>query len=92
MIINFKDKNSRKIYEGQPAPKFSFIRRQLERRLQILDSATTLDDLKKLPSNRFEYLHGDRKGQCSIRVNDQWRLCFKWIDNEAHDVELVDYH
>ncbi len=92
MIKNFKDKNTKKVFEGESVIKWASIRRQLERRLQILDSATSLDDLKNLPSNRFEFLLGDRKGQCSIRVNKQWRICFNWIDDEAHNVEMIDYH
>jgi proteic killer suppression protein len=69
------------------------IERQAQRRLQILDSAESLLDLRRLPSNRFEALRGDRKGRYSIRINDQWRLCFRWNEaNEATDVEIVDYH
>lgn len=58
----------------------------------MLDAATGLDDLRALPGNRLEKLAGRRAGQWSIRVNDQWRLCFRWVDGKAHDVELVDYH
>lgn len=58
----------------------------------MLDAATGLDDLQVLPGNRLEKLAGRRAGQWSIRVNDQWRLCFRWVDGRAHDVELVDYH
>jgi proteic killer suppression protein len=65
---------------------------QLSRRLQILDSATSVRSLAGLPSNRFEALKGDRKGQYSIRVNIQWRPCFRFEGEDAHDVELVDYH
>ena len=72
--------------------KWSSTQKQLERRLQVLDEATCLEDLKHLPSNRFESLVGNRKTQFSIRVNIRWRLCFKWIENEAHDVEMMDYH
>jgi len=61
--------------------------------MQILDDAASLEDLARLPSNRFEALKGDRQGQYSIRINDQWRLCFRWNeDGEATDVEIVDYH
>lgn len=59
---------------------------------KMLDAATTLDDLRIPPANRLEKLKGDRRGQWSIRVNDQWRLCFRWEGTDAHDVELVDYH
>jgi len=92
MIKSFADKSTKAIYEGKWVKKFQSFYEQAERRLQILDSATTLIDLKKLPSNHFEALKGDRKGQYSIRINKQWRVCFQWKDNKAHDVEIVDYH
>lgn len=62
------------------------------RKLRMLDAATSLEDLRVPPANRLEKLKGGRAGQWSIRVNDQWRLCFRWRDGDAHDVELVDYH
>lgn len=62
------------------------------RKLVALDAAETLDDLRVPPGNRLERLHGHRDGQHSIRVNDQWRVCFRWRDGNAHDVEIVDYH
>lgn len=71
---------------------FQVFSTQAERRLQILDNATSLQDLRNLPSNRFEALRGDRVGQCSIRINDQWRICFKWEDGDAYNVEIGDYH
>src|SRR3990167_5108296 len=86
MIRNFKDKDTRLLYEGGLLGKWHAIRRQAERRLQILDAAASLDDLKYLPSNRFEVLKGDRKGQYSIRINLQWRICFRWENNEPYDV------
>lgn len=92
MISNFKDKSTQHLYEGIEVAKWRSIRKQAERRLQILDSATSLGDLRHLPSNRFESLKGNRKGQYSIRINKQWRICFKWNKNEAIDVEIVDYH
>jgi len=70
---------------------FSGFSRQADKRLRLLDAAETLDALKALPSNRFEALSGDRRGQYSIRVNKQWRVCFTW-DEGAHAVEIVDYH
>lgn len=73
--------------------KWQAIRRQTEKRLQILDAATCMADLRNLPSNCFESLKGDRKGQYSIRINIQWRICFKLNENdESYDVEIVDYH
>ena len=92
MIKNFKCKSTNAIYAGTRVLKWRSFQKQAERRLQMLDSATCLDDLKQLPSNRFEALKGNRKGQYSIRINKQWRICFKWIDKEPHDVEIVDYH
>jgi len=62
------------------------------RKLMQIHSARTLDDLRAPPGNRLEALTGDRKGQHSVRINDQWRLCFRWRDGDAHDVEIVDYH
>ena len=62
------------------------------RKLVALDAAETLDDLRVPPGNRLEKLHGDREGQHSIRVNDQWRVCFRWRDGNAHNVQIVDYH
>lgn len=91
MIKGFKDKNAESLYQGNAIKKWQAFRRQAERRLQILDSATSLNDLRHLPSNHFEALKGDRKGQYSIRINLQWRICFKW-DDEPYDVEIVDYH
>ena len=92
MIKSFKNKKTESFYKGEYVQVWQPFREQAERRLQILDSATCLEDLKYLPSNRFEALKGNRKGQYSIRINKQWRVCFKWIDKEPHDVEIVDYH
>ncbi len=68
------------------------LRRITLRKLTILDAAEVLDDLSILPGNRLEKLSGDRSGQYSIRINDQWRICFRWQDGDAHEVEIVDYH
>lgn len=92
MIKSFKDKDSEAIFEGKSIKKWLSLQKQIEKRLQILDTATTIEDLMHLPSNRFEALKGDRRGQFSIRINLQWRLCFNWIEGEVHDVEIVDYH
>ena len=92
MIKDFKDKHTQALYEGKPVRKWQAIRRQAERRLHILDMATCMEDLKNLPSNRFEALRGDRKGQYSIRINQQWRVCFRWKNKEPYNVEIVDYH
>ena len=73
-------------------PRFKAIARVAERRLQMLDDAFGIQDLRVPPGNRLEALRGNRKGQWSIRINDQWRLCFRFVDGNALDVEIVDYH
>lgn len=90
MIRSFKDKNTKALYKGKPVKKWKAFSRQAEKRLIILDVATSLSDLKNLPSNRFESLKGNRKGQYSIRINSQWRICFSWLKGEAHNLEIVD--
>jgi toxin HigB-1 len=92
MIRSFKDKDVESLFAGRRVPRFRALERQIQRRLRYLDAAVSLDDLAGLPSNRFERLKGDREGQCSIRINLQWRLCFRWTDEGAEDVEIVDYH
>lgn len=92
MIKSFRCKHTEALYHGKRARKFESCSDQAEKRLEILDNAKTLDDLKALPSNRFEALGGDRGGQYSIRVNQQWRVCFEWQDDDACNVEIVDYH
>lgn len=92
MIRSFNDKETREVFEGYSVKKWLSFIRQAERRLQILDSATSVQDLKNLPSNHFESLQGNRKGQYSIRINNKWRICFEWVNNEPHNVEIVDYH
>lgn len=92
MIRSFRDKDARALFEGKSVRRYRVIEKQVQNRLQYLDAATTLTDLAARPSNRFEKLLGDRKGQCSIRINDQWRLVFRWTEEGAEDVEIVDYH
>lgn len=92
MIRSFRDKDTEALYEGRKVRKFQTFQKQAERRMQILDSATAIEDLMLLPSNRFETLSGDRKGQHSIRINQQWRICFEWHEDGPHNVEIVDYH
>jgi len=77
---------------GKRVPRFQSIARQAERRLQILDSAVCIEDLMNLPSNYFKSLGGDRAGQQSIRINQQWRICFEWSEDGPYRVEIVDYH
>ena len=90
----FRDKRLRQFSEGYRVKDFQAFEQQLDKRLKILEEATNREDLRRLPSNRFEALRGDRKGQFSIRINKQWRLCFEWPDgaNHAFNIEVVDYH
>jgi toxin HigB-1 len=92
MIRSFRDKDTEALYQGRRVRRFEGFFAQAERRLQVLESATCLGDLMGLPSNRLEGLGGDRKGLYSIRINQQWRLCFEWRDDGPHEVEIVDYH
>jgi toxin HigB-1 len=92
MIKSFRDKRTEALYNGKRVKEFQAFADQAERRLQILDVAKNLDDLRGLRSNRVEALKGDRAGQYSTRVNDQWRVCFEWKDGDAWNVEIVDYH
>ena len=92
MIRSFGDRETRRFFEGRRVTAFQGFARQAARRLVLLDSAETLGDLAALPSNRLEALRGDRAGQHSIRINAQWRVCFRWTDDGSHDVEIVDYH
>jgi len=93
MIVSFKDKRTREFAEGTRVKAFAEIQRKAEMKLDQLDSATSLVDLN-LPGNRLEALKGDRKGQYSIRLNDQWRISFEWPKGlpGAINVEIVDYH
>jgi proteic killer suppression protein len=92
MIRSFKDKRAERLFQGERVPRFQSIARQAEKRLRILDAADSLLALRMLPSNHFEALVGDRRGQYSIRINRQWRICFAWHEDGAHDIEIVDYH
>lgn len=94
MIVSFADKRTAAIFAGY-APRKGISSRLAAytlAKLQQLHAAAALNDLRTPPGNRLEALKGDRRGQFSIRVDRQWRLCFRWIENDAHDVELVDYH
>ena len=93
MIRSFSSRETKRIWEGQPSRKFPAEMQHVARRkLRMLNNAQTLNDLKAPPGNRLELLKGNRKGQHSIRINQQWRICFKWRDNDAFEVEIVDYH
>lgn len=93
MIESFASDETEKIFRGQVSKKFpKDIQRTARRKLIYLDDAEDLQDLLAPPGNRLEKLKGNRVGQHSIRINDQWRICFKWSGNKAKDVEIVDYH
>ena len=94
MIQSYRDKRTRRFAEGGSLKAFEGFKRQAEKRLEILDAATSIQDLIALRSNRFEQLRGDRKGHCSIRINQQWRICFEWPRGAAGpiNVEITDYH
>ncbi len=94
MIVGFRDKRTREFAEGKHIKAFSGFARQAEMKLDQLEAAESLTDLAVLPGNRFEALKGNRKGQYSIRINDQWRICFEWPDRSPGpvNVEIVDYH
>jgi len=92
VIRGFGDKDTEALFAGRCPRKWLAIRAQAERKLILLHAARTLDFLRSPPGNRLETLRGDRRGQHSIRINDRWRLCFRWSDGEADDVEIVDYH
>jgi toxin HigB-1 len=93
MIKSFKDEETEKIYKQQKSRKLPIqIQERALKKLIILDNAVNENDLKIPPSNHFEYLKGKRKGECFIRINDQWRLCFKFLEGNAYNVMIEDYH
>ena len=92
MILNFACADTRALFVNGKSARFSQIKATATRKLQQLDSAATLKFLRSPPGNRLEALAGDRAGQHSIRVNDQWRVCFRWTNEGPADVEIVDYH
>ena len=94
MIQSYRDKRTKEFSEGKRVKEFEGFRRQAEKRLDILDAATGLPDLQALPSNALESMKGDRKGQYSIRINMQWRICLEWPEGQSgpSNVEIVGYH
>ncbi|MCX7214870.1 MAG: type II toxin-antitoxin system RelE/ParE family toxin [Burkholderiaceae bacterium] len=92
MIRSFKCRSTESLFIGKGVPRWTNIRIVAERKLQMINRATRLDDLRVPPNNRLELLKGDRAGQYSIRINDQWRICFRFEVGSAFDVEIVDYH
>ena len=94
MIHGYRDKRTKEFAEGKRVKEFEGFRRQAEKRLDILEAATSIADLQALPSNALEGLKGDRKGQYSIRINMQWRICLEWPAGQSgpSNVEIVEYH
>lgn len=92
MISSFKCKDTKALSNGQRVKRFVNIENVARRKLRQLEIANRIEDLKVPPGNRLEALQGDRSGQFSIRINDQWRICFYWSNSGADDVEIVDYH
>ena len=93
MIKTFKDKETERIYNRQVSKKLPIsIQTIALRKLWMIDAADHLNDLRIPPANRLEALKGKRKGQHSIRINNQWRICFRWQNRDAYDIEIVDYH
>jgi len=93
MIQSFRDKETERLFSRKGSRKLpEAVQRIALRKLAILDAADSLKDLALPPGNRLEKLSGNRAGQHSIRINDQWRVCFRWTNGDAHDVEIVDYH
>ena len=92
MIISFADKRTERLFRLERVREFQAFERPALRKLAMLDAAVTVEDLLVPPGNRLERLVGDRAGQWSIRINDQWRVCFRWHGGDAHDVEICDYH
>ncbi len=93
MIKGFKCRETEKIWNGFRSHRLPIdIQNTARRKLRMLNSSSVLSDLKIPPNNRFEYLRGSRKGQISIRINSQWRICFKWENGNCYDIEIIDYH
>ena len=93
MIKSFRDTNTEKVFLRERSRKYSAgVQRLALRKMLILDAAESLDELRVPPGNRLEKLSGNRRGQHSIRVNDQWRICFRWSSGHAYEVEIADYH
>jgi len=92
LIRSFKNRETERLFHDERVRQFQAVATVARRKLIMLDAATSLDDLAALPGNRLETLRGDRRGQYSLRINDQYRICFVWAAGEASDVEIVDYH
>jgi len=92
VIRSFRCPDTARLFQRESARRLRAIERPALRKLDLLDAAPDLQTIATLPGNRLERLKGDRKGQCCIRINDQWRICFEWREGHAYAVEIVDYH
>ncbi|HWK14436.1 MAG TPA: type II toxin-antitoxin system RelE/ParE family toxin [Rhizobiaceae bacterium] len=93
MIRSLADRDTERLWHGAASRRWSAeIAKRGLAKLRLLDAAEAIEDLRAPPGNRLEALKGDRKGQYSVRINDQWRICFRWMEGGAYDVEIVDYH
>jgi len=92
MIKSFKCKDTKKLFNDLDVKKFRSILRKARMKLEMLNATVSLEGFKVPPGNRLEALKGDRKGQYSIRIDSQWRICFRWLDGNIYEVEIVDYH
>jgi proteic killer suppression protein len=92
VIRSFANRDTERLHRRERVNRFRAFERMALRKLRMLDAATSVADLRTPPGNRLEKLKGDREGQWSIRINDQWRICFHWEDGDAFDVDIVDYH
>jgi proteic killer suppression protein len=93
VIKGFRDQDAERLFDRRPVRRFGTeVQKVALRKLRMLDAAEGLGDLRVPPGNRLERLRGDRAGQHSIRINDRWRICFRWRGGDAYDVEIVDYH
>jgi proteic killer suppression protein len=92
MIKSFRSADTERLFNCERVKQFEAIARPAQRKLAMIHAAKELRDLAAAPGNRLEKLHGRREGQHSVRINDQWRVCFVWRDGDAHDVEITDYH
>jgi len=92
VIRSFADRDTERLFQDEDVRRFRAFERQARRKLSLLNTAISLDDLRVPPGNHLEALVGDRRGQYSIRINRQWRICFRWENGDAHGVEIVDYH
>ncbi len=92
MIRSFRRKDTERLFDDRFVRRFQAFERTARKKLESLNAASSLEDLRMIPGNRLEALRGSRAGQFSIRINDQWRVCFRWVEGDAYDVEIVDYH